>query len=372
MVRTTTLCPPVAYLGPRSDHRAVLEQLMAAAGAPLTCLDDSLAAGAYTGASRFGRAVAGARRAVAQVRGRAPADHLDRLTAAVDAAGVRCVLAFWGTNPLADAIALKRRRPGLKVVLNVLCHPLALTPLRIGIQNRLMRRAARWLDGFVFPSRAMREYFARDVFTAPRPAIVIPPYLPADAHPSESVSPVDCTPNLVFLGRMDWSSAQPSDNVGGLLDALLDRGVHVFHHATAAPVRPHPRRHTFEYRPLNDVVRLCPRFQATLVAYNTAACSRDVRFRVTVPDRLVAGVAAGLPVFLPRSGYDACWEYLAGYPAAIPFDTPDDIRRVLNNGPGMAGVKAAAWAARGPYTAEAHLDRLLEFLTSVTDARPTR
>lgn len=366
MVSTATHCPPLAYLGPRSDHRAVLEQVLASAGVPLTCVDDSLAARVYARQSRVGRLAARVMRATDQVRGRARAEYLDNVTARLDAAGVRCVVAYWGINPLADVIALKRRRPGIKVVLNVLCHPLALTPMRVAIQDRLMRRAARWLDGFVFPSRAMQAYFERHILPGPRPSVVIPPYLPADVHPADSLPDVGPTPNLIFLGRMDWSVAQPSDRVGGFLDALLDRGVHVFHHTTAEPLRPHPCRHTFDYLPLEGVTRFCTQFQATVVTYNTAACTRDTRFRVTVPDRLVAGVAAGLPVFLPRAGYEACWEYLADYPAAIPFDTPDDIRRALDDRPRMADLRAAARDARGPFTAEAHADRLLDFVATVT------
>ena len=361
--------PTIAYLGPRSDQRYVLKLLMTKVGLPLTCLDDSFAAGVYMRRGTIGSVINRIARANAQIRGRANSTYMDRMISAVDAAGVQCVVAYWGINPLADAIALKKRRPELKVVLNVLCHPLALTPLRIMFQNRLMRRAAKWLDGFVFPSRAMQSYFEQNILSEPRPSVIVPPCLPAEAQSSDPIPDCELSPNLVFLGRMEWSDAQPTDKVGQILDGLLDSGVHVFHHATREPLVKHDCRHTFEYLSLEKITRFCTQFQATLVAYNTAACASDIRFRLTVPDRLVAGVAAGLPVFLPKVGYDACWDYLSGYPAALAYDCPQDVRRELDDRQRMRDLRLAARDARRSYTAESHLDKMLDFLSSLTADR---
>ena len=61
-----------------------------------------------------------------------------------------------------------------------LCYPLALTRLGISRQNFFMRRAAQFLDGFLFPSEEMRCYFLDNVLDrhAP-PTVVIPPCWPA-------------------------------------------------------------------------------------------------------------------------------------------------------------------------------------------------
>jgi hypothetical protein len=354
----------IAYLGPNSDHRLNFSRLMASRGPEPACFDDSLthrSSGARGLVGRLGRVAA-------QYFGTRRPEYLAYLLRGLDEHRVDCLVGYWGTLPVADLIAVKRRRPGTAVVLNVLCHPLGLSPTVVLAQNRLMRRAARYLDGLIFPGQRMQAYFERHVLNgrAVR-SVVHRPLLSKSFHPVPTPADVEPVPNLLFLGRMDRSVAQPTDDVTGVIDRLLTLGVHVYHHRTDEPLMAHPNRHMFGYQGLADVTSYCDRFDASLVVYNTAACSRDERFRVTVPDRLIASVAGGVPVAIPRHGYDACKEYLSDYRGAvIEFDSPDDLRAALVDRGRVADLKAAARAARARYVGEDQMDRLLTFLAACT------
>jgi hypothetical protein len=163
----------------------------------------------------------------------------------------------------------------------------------------------------------------------------------------------------VFLGRMD--GGQPCDDVRRLLDALAGERVRV-HHVKGGAAAAHPYRVPFPPTDVPGVVAHARRFDASLVAYNSAVCRSAERFRNTVPDRLISSVAAGVPVALPRAGYDACDEYLADYPAVIRFDTPAELAAALRDRPRVAELRAAARAAQAKYRAEADDDRLAGFL----------
>lgn len=368
--------PPLslAYLGPRSDHRENVAKLLTDAGLRLCCLDDSLAAGVYgaPGGGLLARLWGRMARARAQAFGTSDGKYLDWVLRRLDEEQVECLLAYWGIGPVGDIITVKRRRPRLKVVLNVLCHPLALSWSKIALQNSLVRRAVPYLDALVFPSQAMKEYFDQHILrSAGTPSVVLPPRLTREYFPDERPPRQPESPNLVFLGRMDWWAGQPTDNVGALLGQLMDLGVHVFHHATERPLPPHFYRHTFTYLPLQGATTFCSKFDASLVVYNTAACSRDDRFRVTVPDRLIASVAAGAVVALPAHGYDAAREYLRDYAAVIEFETPEQLRHALSERDVLDRLREAAWQDRHLYHAEDQVERWAGFLTAISRGRDT-
>lgn len=357
----------IGYLGATGDHRLNFVRLLRAAGREPPCFDDSVT----FRVARDGRRAAGLAgrlgRAADQWFGTWDAEYVEYLVAGIDAAQVDCLVGYWGTDPLGDLIAVKRRRPNLKVVLNVLCHPTGLAPGKVGIQNRLMHRAARFLDGLIFPSRAMQAYFARHVLGTRRVAsVVLRPLLARSLHPNGPLpSPVP-GPSLVFLGRMGASeTTQPTDDVSGEIDRLLASAVHVYHHETKVPLPVHPYRHTFGYMALADVTTYSRQFDASLIVYNTSACRCDVRFRLVVPDRLIASVAAGVPVAIPRHGYEAAKEYLRDYRAVIEYDSPEELKSALADRDRVRALKLSADADRVNYVADDELDRLADFLGHV-------
>jgi hypothetical protein len=87
-----------------------------------------------------------------------------------------------------------------------------------------------------------------------------------------------------------------------------------------------------------------------------------------VPDRLVASVAAGLPIAIPREGYEACKEYLRGYRAVIEFETPAHLASKLSDREEVGRLKNLAWEDRRRYVGEQHLKELIPFLVDVARA----
>jgi hypothetical protein len=357
----------VAYVGDREDHRANFVWLIQNAGRRAATFDDSVT---FVGRPRQ-RGLVGLvrhlRRWHDQWFGTSDRHYVDYLLTEIDTLNVGCLIGYWGTRPLGDLIAVKRRRPEVSVVLNVLCHPLGLTRWAVAAQNRAMRRAARFLDGIIFPSREMGAYFDRQVFRGRQvPSVVVPPLLAEGYHPVGPPPPVGMTPSLIFLGRMGQSATiQPTDDVTAELARLMDQGIDIYHHATPDLLPAHPRRHTFEYQPLVKAIEYCRQFDASLVLYNTAASWDDSRFRITVPDRLIAGVAAGIPIAIPRRGYEAAKEYLINYRSVILFDSAEELWAVLSDRSRVAALKAIAERDRFSYVAERHLGTLMRFLDQI-------
>ncbi len=104
---------------------------------------------------------------------------------------------------------------------------------------------------------------------------------------------------------------------------------------------------------------------ASLIAYNAAACRRTERLELTVPDRLLTSVAAGVPIAIPSIGYSGSKQYLAEYPAVIEFDSVPDLKRQLEDRERIKSLHEAAWQARKLYTAEAQGELLARFLLSL-------
>lgn len=358
----------IGYLGPPIDHRESLIHLFESAVPTLTILNDSITQGIYVDSSgkptRNANATLSGRikRFRYQLRGTSHPEYLSKLAAQIDAARINCIIGYWGTQILGDLIAVKKRRPNVVTLLNTLCHPTALTPTKIAIQNRLFRRAAKYLDGVIVSGRAMESYLRKHVFgSMPMSMLIWPPRFSQRLAPEQRLPPSEPTPNVLFLGRTDWHRAQPSDDVGDFLSELLDAGVHVFH-AASKHDGPHPNRHTFEYKPLTQIAEFATQFDASLMLYNLASCRRTDRFKVTVPDRLIASVLAGIPIAMPSEGYDACREYLTDYNAVIQFDSPQHLAEQLKDRPRINALRRSAETSSALYAGELYLDPLYQFI----------
>jgi hypothetical protein len=355
---------PVTLLGPDIDHRLSLESMLGGRSA-VSWVPDSSTFFKTHGAKWWPN---GARRLERVLGTRNPA-YLAALRGQFQAHRTRTVVAYWGTEPLPDLLAIKRIRPDIKLILMVLCYPVSLTAPGIVRQNWMMKRAARVLDGVLFPNEAMRQYFLDQGLMAPDlPSLILPPCWPA-AFQAQGEQPLGLDePSVIFTGRTDLSSGtiHAADDLRPLMAEIMASGT-VLHHAASPETRNgHPMRRPFQPMSQTDLIAAMPRHDASLIAYNTAACERDDRFLLTVPDRLITSVAAGVPVAVPRSGYHGLKQYLVDYPALIEFDDPVDLHRQLQDRPRIRHLHNQAWAARSHYAAERHAAALSDFIGRIT------
>jgi hypothetical protein len=359
----------VGYLGKPCDQSANFQQMLRSAGMRVSVLADSSVHSAAESASRFpgSKQLRNARSRVSRLRrqicGETSKAYMAALLRQLDEDQVECIIGFWGTNLLGDIAAIKRARPRMRVYLNVLCHPTALSAAKVAAQNWLFRKHVRHCDGLLVSSVAMQTYLQKNVLPgAEVPCHLWPPYLAEAYHPRQRLADCAQTPNVLFMGRMDWWRGQPSDNVTALLGSLSEQGTHVFHHASPRETIAHPFRHTFDYMPLPEAVEYATQFDASLIAYNLDACGRTDRFSVTVPDRLVASVAAGIPIALPETGFEACREYLRDYQAVISYTSPESLSEQLRDRARVAELKTMALRNSAQYIAERCLGDLLQFI----------
>jgi glycosyltransferase involved in cell wall biosynthesis len=306
-------------------------------------------------------------RVLEQLHGTHDQDFIRMVSQVVDEHELDCVIAYWSTQKLGDLMAIKRVRPKVKLILNLLCHPLGLTAVKVGMQNWHFRRSVGYLDGLIIPSEAMREYLERHVLQGHKiPLLIWPPYFAQHFFPKRRKEPCANTPNILFMGRMDYYHAQPSDDVRGFIDALLDQGVHTYH-CEADGYGPHPKRHPFPYMTLPEAEEFATQFDASLILYNLEACQRTERFEVTVFDRLVASVTAGIPIAIPAQGYAASREYLKDYEAVIEFSSPAELAAKLADRQAMARLRAIARERSASYIGERRLGPLMDFLNRIVN-----
>jgi hypothetical protein len=364
----------VAYLGPirNPEQCGNFAGLLDAAGMECFTIASSESSEVYAmslpGIPRAASRLAGkGLRVVSQVAGTVSRGYVESVVDVIDRQRLTHVVAFWGTGPIADILAIKKARPRVKVIWNVLCHPIALSSAGVTWQNWIAGRCVAACDGVIYPSEAMKSYFERDVSRAARtPSLVWAPRLLRRYFPRRRLAPCPDVPNLLFLGRVDWSSrlAQKSDDISGFLRELLRQGIHVYHASTPeSDFRqefPH-HQHVFEYQPLEKITEFATQFDASLVI-NNLENSRNERFDLTVPDRLVATVAAGIPVALPATGYRACEEYLRNYPALMVFQSADDLAAQLRDRERVAALRQKAASNNEDYQAERYLTAFLQFL----------
>ena len=287
--------------------------------------------------------------------------HLDQFRSDI-------VLAYWGTNILSDVVAIKKFRPKVKIVLVVLCHPLAIDSIGVFRQNWMMRRAANWLDGILYPNKVMADYFHSEVLGAyfnKLPYLVLPPCWPKSYQSTIKPPRTTNKANIIYVGRTDLSShtIHSGDDLRPLMHDILDAGIELHHVQSPETSDNHPGRNPFT--PLNhiDLIAKMATHDASLIAYNLGACKRADRFQLTVPDRLITSVAAGLPIAVPAKGYSGLKAYLTDYPAIFQFNSAVDLKRQLDDRVRVEFAHDSAWDARKYYTAEKQGKALVTFLT---------
>lgn len=361
--------PPLraTLLGPDIEHRRSLEAM----------LDTRCAVSWMPDSSSFfrDRPVTLARRlqrAFDQFGGTRDPAFRQALLRHLDEHRTEVVVAYWGTNPLADLLAIRQLRPGIRLVLMVLCYPLALDELGVRRQHWMLRRAAPHLDGVLFPSEAMRGHFQahRLLQRAGREVadLVLPPCWPASFQPPLEAdtppAPASSGPNLIFVGRTDLShpTIHAADDLRGPMRELLAQGIELHHVHSPETDDGHPLRRPFAPDSQTGLLARMARHDASLILYNTAACERADRFDLTVPDRLISSVAAGVPIALPARGYRAAHDHLADHPAVISFESFTDLARQLADRPRIAAMRQAAWQGRSRHAAEWQGPRLCRFL----------
>lgn len=356
----------VTLLGPDIDHRRSLECMLSQPYKVQWLPDSSshLAQRPASQVTKMDRWIHRAGRLLGTMDGRYLRDTLGSLKGhATDT-----IIAYWGTEPLADLLAIKRRMPHVKLILMVLCYPVSLTRTGVARQDWMMRRIMRVLDGIIFPNEAMRDHFrAADLLGSQVPALVLPPcwtgeFQSADAQPHGLANP-----NVIFTGRTDLSSAtvHAADDLRGMMSEILEAGIELHHVRSRETEDGHPLRRPFQPMRQAELIRVMAQHDASLIAYNTAACERDDRFRLTVPDRLITTVAAGVPVAVPEDGYDGVKQYLRTHPAVLSFRDPAHLRQLLSDRKRVEEARAQAWALRPQFAAERHAGLLQGFLSSL-------
>jgi len=229
-----------------------------------------------------------------------------------------------------------------------------------------MRHALQFLDGLIFPSQTMVSYFASRVFNGSHVAsLVLPPLFGESFHPRHRLPECPHQPRLIFLGRMDWWDGQSTNNVLSIIDQLIQQKIHVFHSDKTGSFPHHPFRHTFAPMPMHELAAYSTQFDASLVVYETGACECDDRFRNTVPDRFLMSVAAGVPIAIPRDGYDACKEILRNYRAIFEYDSYGKLYDQLSDRGRVARMRAVACENRRLYDEDAYVFRMIDFLESL-------
>jgi hypothetical protein len=351
----------ISFLGQPIEHRDSLRAMLGRSEDQVAWVGDVTTFLKSKGRSTLSRF----QRLRDQLSGTHDAEYLEHVTGTIDRNQTKLVIAFWGTTPLPDLVALKKQRPKVKIIFMVLCHPLAAEPMGVARQNFFMRRAAHYLDGMIYPSEEMRSYF-RDRVLGRRelPSVVIPPCWPASFQSATRASAVADTPNLIYPGRTDFSGwgAQATDDTRPLMKAILDAGIDLHHGSTPESEDGHPHRKPFPVVSLQGLIDKMGGYDASLIAYNTAAAKCDERFRLTVFDRLLTSVTAGVPIAMPKQGYAASKSYLKDHPAVIEFDSPAELRAALSDRPQVQRWRDAAWNARPNYAAERHGPALRAYL----------
>ena len=354
----------VTLLGPEVEHRDSLDEMLGGWTSRLNWLPDSVSFREGRGGETQGRFA----RLVDQLAGtRDPAYH-DFVVKALDDSGTQLIIAYWGTLPLADLAAIKKALPNIIIALMVLCYPLSFNALGITRQNFFMRRASRFLDAFLCPSQEMISYLGDRVIANQKvSAFMLPPCWPASFQSATLPQPPRTVPNIIYVGRTDLSGAtiHKGDDNRRLLRELLESGIEVHHVHSPETDDGHPLRRPFRPLPLAGLVEFMGGFDASLVAYNTAACARKDRFQLTVPDRVITSAAAGVPIAVPKQGYSATKSYLNGYPALIEFESADDLSQTLADRQRISSLRSAAWSARSNYAAERHAESLQMFLAEL-------
>lgn len=354
----------IALLGPDIDHRTSLE-VMLQDRRPTRWVPDSGSWMSARGGGRWDRLL----QRVGRFTGTFQPAYLRAVEEAVSAAQADTLVAYWGTEPLSDLIGIKRRMPGLKLVLMVLCYPVALDAMGVARQNWMMKRACSVLDGVLFPDAAMRDHFLKvGLIDARLPAMVLPPCWTGSFQSTQGQPPGRAEPNLIFIGRTDLSSRtiHAADDLRPLMSEMLQAGVELHHATSPETTDGHPLRKPFAPLSQAELIRKMASHDASLIAYNLRACEDATRFDLTVPDRLISSVAAGVPVALPSQGYIGSRQYLGPDHPVFTFEDATDLMSQLRDRSRVAEMRSRAWARRAHFAAERQGPALASFLASLS------
>jgi hypothetical protein len=196
--------PAIALLGPKIEHLDSLRAMLEGWSAAVHWIPDSfthLRQHKHSGPVPW-------RRRFDSLRGTSSADYLALLERELAVNRIELVVAYWGTLPIGDIVALKKLRPAIKVVLLALCYPLALSTAGIFRQRIILSRAARYIDGVICPGPEMMAYLRRREFSSKRAVMgVVPPCWPRSHFAVTQAASVSPLPNVVYVGRTDLSGA---------------------------------------------------------------------------------------------------------------------------------------------------------------------
>jgi hypothetical protein len=354
----------VTILGPEMEHRDSLREMLEGAVGQISWIPNSHVFRLSQGIAPRSKLL----RLIDLFRGTSDPQYLDYLTKSLDHSDTKVVIAFWGTIPLPDLKAIKRARPHIKLILMTLCYPLTVTTLGIYRQHFIMRKAARFLDGILYPDEEMAIYFRERVFGKdPPPSKIIPPCWPASFQLQTPQPVLAPNPNLIYIGRTDLSdpTINPGDDIRPLMREIMESGVELHHGYSPETDDGHPRRKPFRYVSLQGLLEMMGNHDASLVCYNDQACRRDDRYRTVVPDRAITSVTAGIPIAIPSRGYPATKSYLKHYPAVIEFDSGKHLAEILSDRPRIESLRKAAWNARSHYTASRFGPELQSFIEQI-------
>ena len=273
----------VALLGTESqtEHTDSLQGMLEGRVARMVSMRDSPT-------HQKGRAVTWRRRLLRlrdQLWGTSDPDYQRYALQVIDESQSKIVVGYWGTIPLPDLLAIKKARPHVKVVLLLLCYPLALTRSGILRQAYFMSRALRFLDGIVFPSESMEDYVRGRTNNGNSPlSVVIPPCWPGRFHSEAEHRPTLPHPSVIYVGRTDLSSPtiHVADDLRPLMSGILEAGINLHHVYSPETDDKHPGRKIFQPLPMTGLIDMMGEFDGSLIAYNTAACPRDDRFQLTI------------------------------------------------------------------------------------------
>jgi hypothetical protein len=354
----------IALLGPDIDHRTSLE-VMIRGRRPSAWVPDSGSWLTTQGAGRWPRFL----QRMGRFTGTFQSAYLSVVRESVDAVSADTLVAYWGTEPLADLLGIKRSMPGLKLVLMVLCYPVALDAAGVARQNWMMRRACAVLDGVLFPNSAMRDHFLRTgLIDAKLPTMVLPPCWTGAFQSTDEQPAGRSDPNVIFIGRTDLSSRtiHAADDLRQLMSQLLSAGIELHHVASPETTDGSPLRRPFQ--PLKQAALICKMasHDASLIAYNLGACEDATRFDLTVPDRLISSVAAGVPLAMPAKGYSGSRQHLGPDHPIFAFESADHLLRLLSDRERVCEMRARAWSLREHFAAERHGPALLSYLDSLS------
>lgn len=358
----------LGYLGANNAHYHNLRYALEDRSILLRPLDHSLdELSSANMSSSIERKKLKAKRIVSQLIGSQNKDYQARLIEYFRTSSPKVIVAYWGSNVIGDVIKLKKYNPNVFVILNVLCHPMGLTTPTVKLQNMHMKYASRYFDGYIFSSKIMQKYFEdNQLFHSNKPSIIIPPLMSKQVFPQKRLPDCVNIPNIVYLGRPDWWAGQPSDNVNTILNNAIKSRIHVYSPSHINDdIISDGYCHTFRSMKLELLSEFTTQFDASLIIYNTDVCGNIDRFKVTIPDRLIASVASGIPIAIPKFGYDACKEFLKMYQSVIEFESFDDLKNQLKDREALSKLKETAIKNSSNYTLEGYVDKFIAFTKEI-------